>query len=312
MLFEFYVKRPTITKRIFIKMARVLVETSRALGDTIVTMPYLSKYTNESGNQVFVKLGNPNHSRLFVNSFPNVNFVDCDILNVDQTISLDHNWLKPIQQGFAEQLGYTNAPYIKPVVDSRKMERPIKSKYAVLSVHSTAQLKYWNHPGGNLVMRDAPNWNVLCDMLRKSGITPVVTEMHELFGSVPYFNGLPKKAVKKIGISLEDTANYIEHAEFFIGLSSGLAWLAHGLGQRVAMIANFSEDWYEGCSEDDRFVRIANRSVCNGCWNKVGLNFEFDRSDWFWCPQHKGTNRQFECHTSITPEQVFESIKKWI
>jgi hypothetical protein len=37
--------------------------------------------------------------------------------------------------------------------------------------------------------------------------------------------------------------------------------------------------------------------------------FKFDKGDWFWCPEHKGTERQFECHKSITPEMVIDKIK---
>jgi hypothetical protein len=44
----------------------------------------------------------------------------------------------------------------------------------------------------------------------------------------------------------------------------------------------------------------------------VGKEHSFDISDWYWCPKHKDTERQFECHTSITPEMVFEEIKNWI
>ena len=40
--------------------------------------------------------------------------------------------------------------------------------------------------------------------------------------------------------------------------------------------------------------------------------FKFDAGEWYWCPKHQNTNRQFECHTSITSEQVFNEIKKWI
>ena len=46
----------------------------------------------------------------------------------------------------------------------------------------------------------------------------------------------------------------------------------------------------------------------------VGMiqNINFNPSDWYWCPEHKDTDRQFECHTNITPEQVFNEIKEWI
>ena len=92
--------------------------------------------------------------------------------------------------------------------------------------------------------------------------------------------------------------------EFFIGLSSGLSWLAWGLGKQVVMISNFTNEEHEfmfNCT------RIVNRSVCNGCWNNP--MFKFDKGDWYWCPEHKGTERQFECHKSITSDMVIEQIQ---
>ena len=37
-----------------------------------------------------------------------------------------------------------------------------------------------------------------------------------------------------------------------------------------------------------------------------------DAGDWEWCPDHKNTPRQFECTKSIKPEQVIESINKFL
>ena len=52
--------------------------------------------------------------------------------------------------------------------------------------------------------------------------------------------------------------------------------------------------------------RVFNSSVCNGCYNKVRL----DASDWEWCPFHKGTERQFECSKTITPQMVINALNK--
>jgi ADP-heptose:LPS heptosyltransferase len=55
----------------------------------------------------------------------------------------------------------------------------------------------------------------------------------ELFKSKGYKvinvkNGVDITNVSKLeDTSIENTMNYIHHSEFFIGLSSGLSWLAH-------------------------------------------------------------------------------------
>ena len=286
---------------------------SAGLGDIVSLIPYLDKFRVTQNLKVYFKVKNMFFSKLFEKTFPEINFIDeTDNKSYDKEIILKHKWDKPLQQVFAEQLGFINAPYIRPNILIPNMERPIKNKYITIGVHSTSQLKYWNHPKGKKVQPEAPYWNELCGMLRKEGYTPVVVEQDEFFGINTLKNGLPNKANKKFGQSLLDSMNLIYHSEFYIGLSSGMSWVAHAMGKPVAMIANFTEDWNEFDLSTPDYIRITNKNVCHGCWNVVGKEFDFEYNDWYWCPKHKDTNRQFECHTSITPEHVFNEIKKWI
>ena len=103
--------------------------------------------------------------------------------------------------------------------------------------------------------------------------------------------------------SMTNTMTTIYNSRFFIGLSSGLSWLAWALETPVVMISNFTE-----ANHEFSFHRVTNTSVCHGCWNDH--QYKFDKGDWDWCPVHKGTERQFECHKEITPEMVTEEIKK--
>jgi len=288
-------------------------DASTGLGDIISLMPYLNKFRIIQNVEVYFKVKNIFISELFKLTFPEIKFVDKnDTQQYDKEIILKHAWDKPLQQVFAEQLGFINAEYIRPKVDDVLGDRPIKNKYVVISIQSTSQLKYWNHPNGKKEQLTSTNWDTLCRMLRKSGYTPVCVDNYESFG-VPHFrNHTPKSCVKKLGLPLTEVMKIIKHCEFFIGLSSGLSWLAHSMNKPVAMISNFTEDWHEFDLSTSDYKRITNKNVCHGCWNLVGKEFDFEYDDWYWCPKHKGTNRQFECHTSITPEMVFEEIKDWI
>ena len=280
---------------------------SNSLGDTIAIMPYLDLYSIKNNVNIYLR-GNLDFSKLFVKSFPNVKIINKEDRFFDKIIHIVHNFSKPLQQYMAEQLGFKDYKYIRPKIDSFKTNRPLKNKYVTFGIHSTLQMKYWNHPDGKVVRGESPYWNDLCRMLRKSNLTPVCLELHELFGESPHYNALPNKSVKKIGMSLEEVINYIEHSEFYIGLSSGMAWVAHALGKPVAMIANFTEDWNEFDLNEEDYIRITNKNVCHGCWHTKNINL----GDWDNCPEHQDTDRQFECHTSITPKQVFDKIKKWI
>jgi autotransporter strand-loop-strand O-heptosyltransferase len=95
--------------------------------------------------------------------------------------------------------------------------------------------------------------------------------------------------------------NVIHHSHLFIGLSSGLSWLAWAMNKKVVMISNFTEANHEfDC------IRITKTDVCHGCWNKA--EYRFDAGDWNWCPVHKGTDRQWECHKEIKAADVILSI----
>ncbi len=54
--------------------------------------------------------------------------------------------------------------------------------------------------------------------------------------------------------------------------------------------------------------RVINTHACNSCWNDIRL--PFDHRDYFFCPRHKGTARQFECTRLITPAQVIAAIRR--
>jgi hypothetical protein len=177
---------------------------------------------------------------------------------------------------------------IKPIIDYKIGNNPIGDKYVVISPYSTAGLKHW----------DFERWEKLSEWLVSLGYKVV---------------NISKDSVKSKFIdnlkntSIENTLNYIHHSEFMIGLSSGLSWLSWAAGKHVFMISNFTEPDHEFTTNCTRFI---NKSVCNGCWNKP--KFKFDKGDWDWCPEHKGTDRQFECHKSITVEDVINGIKSFL
>lgn len=286
---------------------------SFSIGDTVAAIPYVNKFVETNPDDTIYVGMSDWLIPFFESTYSDLKFVGRNPNDTyDNILALKYNFNKPIQQGYAEQLGFINAEYIRPKILIPELKRPIKNKYITIGVHSTSQLKYWNHQSGKRVQPEAPNWNELCGMIRKEGYTPVIVEQDEMFGWLPYRNGLPTKANKKFGQSFLESMNLIYHSEFYIGLSSGMSWVAHAMGKPVAMISNFTEDWNEFDLSLSDYIRITNKSVCHGCWNKCNIRYNFDVSDWYWCPEHKDTPRQFECHTSITPEMVFNEIKQWI
>jgi autotransporter strand-loop-strand O-heptosyltransferase len=282
------------------------------MGDTIASTPYVLEYAKKHGVKVYFNINDP-YIFLLENSYPEIEFIGRNAsVEYDEKIELDYIFFKSVQGGYAEQLGFEDPKYIRPVISIPDLPRPIKNKYVTLGVHSTCQLKYWNHPNGIKSQPDSTNWNELSSILRKKGYTPVTVERDEMYGTPPFWNGVPSKSNKQIGKSLLEAVNIINHSEMYIGLSSGMSWVAHALGKKVAMIANFTEDWNEFDLSLDDYVRITNKTVCHGCWNRINIEYEFDKNDWYWCPSHKNTDRQFECHKSISVNEVIEKIEHWI
>lgn len=274
---------------------KVLVDIeSRSLGDNIGAVAVISKYQRENNYKVDVI---SNYRALFLESYPNLNFINNstpDTSSYDRVIRTTYKFDLPLLEGYAKDFDVTTEG-LELKVDPVSKERPIKNKYVCIGVHSTAQCKYWNYPDG---------WNILSKMLRKKGLTPVVVERDELFGIPGHMNGLPKNAVKKIGMNFSDVVNHIQHSEFYIGLSSGLSWVAQGLGKPTVIISNVTSKDNEFL--DDKTLRIYDESICHGCIHK----YTFDKNDWLWCPVYRNDEgKRHLCTKLITPEIVMGKIE---
>jgi autotransporter strand-loop-strand O-heptosyltransferase len=105
--------------------------------------------------------------------------------------------------------------------------------------------------------------------------------------------------------SLKNLIYDMSTCEFFIGIGSGLSWLAWSIDLPVVLISGFSQKWTETKSNT---YRVINENVCHGCFNMCRL----DAGDWNWCPMLKDTDRMFECTKKITSDMVINEIDKLI
>lgn len=286
---------------------------SKALGDTIGALAVIEKYRKSSDRNITVLC---KFSNLFKKTYPELNFEDCTndsykylpnqnswLLNgkiYKDRIITNYKFDIPLLEGFAKDFNIDTIG-VEPKVDVTIKERPIKSKYVCIAIQSTAQCKYWNYPGG---------WDELCRLLRKKGLTPVCIDKDYSFGIKGNFNEAPSKALKKNGMSLEETINYLHHCEFFIGLSSGLTWLAQAVGKPTVIISNATSKDHEHVN--DKTLRIYDETVCHGCFNKPD-KYEFSAGDWLWCPVYRNDEmRRFICTKAITPDSVMEKIESFL
>jgi autotransporter strand-loop-strand O-heptosyltransferase len=274
-------------KRVFINFD------SKSLGDTVSWIPYVLEFKKAHNCDVVVSTY---WNHLFKEVYPELEFTQPGTVvhNIFGQYNLGWFWdiskepelpnTIPLQKAATNILGL---PYseIKPKIHYKIGERPYSEKYITIATNSTAGCKFWTKEG----------WQELINYLNSLGYKVVnVSKENNPFNNCERLDDT----------SIENTMNVIHHSEFFIGLSSGLSWLSWAIGKHVVMISNFTEANHEFTTN---CTRITNPNVCNSCWNNP--NFKFDKGDWYWCPVHKGTSRQFECHTSITSEMVINKIQ---
>jgi autotransporter strand-loop-strand O-heptosyltransferase len=174
--------------------------------------------------------------------------------------------------------------------------RPVAEPYVVIAAQSTTQCKYWNNPMG---------WREIVTFLKEAGYRVICIDQKPVHGTGLVWNHIPYGAEDETGDRpLQERARWLRHAEFFVGLSSGLSWLAWAVGTPVVMIAGFTHP----TNEFHTPYRVINWHACNSCWNDP--RHRFDHKDFLWCPRHAGTPRQFECTRLITPEQVKQTIRR--
>jgi autotransporter strand-loop-strand O-heptosyltransferase len=274
-------------KRVFINFD------SKSLGDNIAWVPYVLEFQKKHNCKIILSTF---WNKLFKEVYPEIEFIEPGNVVKDIHAQYSIGWFYnenmepvipntiPLQKAATNILGL-EFEEIKPRINFNVYRRPFDEKYISIATNSTSGLKFWKKE----------YWQELIDYLVDLGfkVINVSKEKNE-------FRNVTQISDSSIG----NTMNVIHHSEFFIGLSSGLSWLSWAMGKHVVMISNFTEPDHEFTTN---CTRIINKSVCNGCWNNP--NFKFDKGDWDWCPIHKGTPRQFECHTSITPSMVINQIQ---
>ncbi len=288
---------------------RVVIDIrSRPLGDTLAWLPYVDEFQKKHKCELFVTTF---HNHLFEGQYPNLNFLplNSEIKNVFAWYEItwffngdevDYEYhpndmrKQPMQKTASDILGLEYKE-IKPKINFIPKERPIEKEYICIANHSTSQAKYWNNIKG---------WDLLVEKLKQFGYEVVL-----LSKEPDGFNGNknPIGVLNPTSYDLQTTMNYIHHSKLFIGISSGLSWLSWALNKKVVLISGFTDSFFEMQSD---VIRIgAPKGKCSGCLHKVRIQND---NDWNWCPEHKGTERRFECSKSITVEQVFEKIKEEI
>jgi autotransporter strand-loop-strand O-heptosyltransferase len=284
------------------------------LGDTLGWFPYAARFAETHGARVTCAM-----SGLIIpllrDTYPHIRFVTHEEvveqnlaahLYATYSLGLFFDDKDSIQQptDFRQVGLHRTAGYIlgvDPLEEAPRLalpdeSRPITGPYVCVAVQSSTQCKYWNNPNG---------WREVVGFLKAQGFRVICIDQKPVHGGGIVWNHIPHGAEDETGDRpLTERARWLRHAAFFVGVSSGLSWLAWAAGTPVVMISGFTHPTNEFATP----YRVINWHACNSCWNDPTVRF--DHKDFLWCPRHAGTPRQFECTRLITADQVIATIRR--
>lgn len=190
-------------------------------------------------------------------------------------------------------LGFSSLPPKVPWVAG---ERKIREPYVCIGVQASSVGKGWLYPQG---------WEIVVEYLKELGYRVLCIDKDKKYEEFGYTLEMPAGAEDFTGARpLLERADMLHHAEFFIGLASGLSWLAYTADCPVVLIGGFSMEWTEFPTP----YRVWNRLACSGCYNDVRLTWQDNV-----CARHaEGSEDIFQCSKKISPRMVIQAIDRLI
>jgi autotransporter strand-loop-strand O-heptosyltransferase len=293
-------------KKVVIRLA------SSALGDSLAWTPIIDAFRKQHQCDLFVVMSEYLHP-LYQAGYPDLHLVTADQIRDESFYATyhlalfspyedrDHQPTDPrvssMQDAISYMLGMTCVER-RPTLVAADTERRIEGRYVCIATQATAQCKYWNNPRG---------WPTLIAYLKEQGYRVLCIDQRRRYGLGDYVNVIPEGCEDFTGDRpLQERVNLLMHADFFVGLSSGLSWLAWAVGTPVVMISGFSHPQTEFRTP----YRVINFHACNSCVND--MTTEFDAQDFLWCPRRADKPQRFQCTWSISPEFVIRNVERLI
>ena len=275
------------------------------LGDAVAAIPSVAEFERRTGCKLTVFLPKPLRE-FAANLYPELEQVDS--VRIENYATFFFAWIigtlpilpvdsrmVPIERVAEINLSMKLSP---PKPTFKPTAPPVTDEpYVCIAVQASAPEKGWLYPHG---------WDIVVDYLKSLSYRVFCIDKNATETSDKFTICKPKAAEDFTGnLPIMHRANMLYHAEFFIGLSSGLAWIANAVDCPVVMICGFSSVW----NEFDTPYKVSNRLTCNGCSNDLRTLDFFYMSR---CTYHGGTSREFECQKKISPRQVINAIERLI
>ena len=280
-----------------------------ALGDTVAWFSYVERFQKKHGCRLKVSM-QKELADIVRDQYPGIRFVTMDeaaALKPYATYRVglffggdtDHQpydfRLVGLHRTAGHILGLEDVSDQPPRVDMSR-ERIVKDPYVVIATQASSQAKYWNNPSG---------WREVVSWLKSHGWRVLCIDRMPEYGSGVVWNHIPWGSEDFTGdLPLGERIDLIKDADAFVGLSSGLSWLAWCCRVPIVLISGFTDPVNEFATPG----RVINPAVCHGCWND--MRCEFDHGDFLWCPRKEALDERFECTKAITAPMVIRRLEK--
>jgi len=280
-----------------------------ALGDTIAWFTPIEMFQKRHGCRLHVRM-TKFMADIFRKQYPDIHFITDEEIGkttfyAAYSIGLffDQKSSENLQPCDFRLVGLhhqaANILGVPPVEEPPRVDlsapRTIKEKYVCIAFQSSAQCKYWNNPTG---------WYEVVKYLKENDYRVLCMDKDVSYGTPSVINRIPWGTEDFTGDHpIQERINIIKDCDFFIGLSSGLSWLAWCCKVPVILISGFTHP----LTEFQTPYRVFNPKGCNSCWNDPSV--QFDHKNFMWCPRHEKDARAYECTKGITGKQVIDMIK---
>jgi autotransporter strand-loop-strand O-heptosyltransferase len=272
------------------------------LGDTLAWVPAVEEFRKKHGCRVFCA---SKFSELFENSYPEITFLSHGEFVPNIVAMYEIGWFhengepdldrvpvnfrtQPMQKVAFDIMGISYQETL-PLINLPPVSR--KKKISI-AMHATLQAKYWNNPTG---------WQDVVDWSRSQGFE-VVLVSSEVPGHMG--NSAPEGTKWLKNASILRVAEEIASSSAFLGVGSGLSWLAWATKTPTVIVSGFSENYTEPTTNVRRISSPSGK--CSGCFNR----YQHEHNNWKWCPDHAGTSRMFECSKNIESREVIQQLQE--
>lgn len=277
---------------------------SRCLGDVLAILPGVALYAESHNVQISMDVGE--NLRDFVREaypqFVLCQYVPEDVYAVfylaaglgDPHFMPINGQMMPLRAAVQQIMGLEQLPPRVPWQPHKP--RCIKEPYVCIAVQASGVAKSWLWPGG---------WEEIVAYLKNLGYRVLCIDRDREQSEYGITVKIPAGAEDFTGNHpLAERADMLAYADFFIGLSSGLSWLAWMAGCPAVLIAGFTAPWYEFPES----YRVMNPRVCHFCFHDEKIHY-IDRA----CQRYeKDSEHYLECQRMIPPLMVKRAIVRCI